>query len=202
MIVGAAPPRIRSTLHPRRGRLGPRPGRPAVCLPASTRPLPTDDRFSAFRRRACLSATRGCPISSRQQGGIMDVRALLIILAVAAWPAHAQQVYKCVSGKSVSYQSSPCSSGAAAKAWDATPVPEPSNAELWRRYRMQQELDRRYAAQHSGGGGYGANVSSSQSGDACESAKRQRAAVYEAAGLKRSFEVSSQMDNLVHNACK
>ena len=132
----------------------------------------------------------------------MDARVLLVFLAVAAAPAGAQQVYKCVSGKAVAYQSAPCASGSAVKSWDAAPVPEPSNAELWRRYRLQQELDQRYAAQHSGGGGYGASVSGSQSGSACEAAKRQRDAVYKAAGLKRSFELSSRMDGLVHDACK
>ncbi len=131
----------------------------------------------------------------------MDARAFFVVLAAIALPAYGQQVYKCVAGKAVTYQSTPCASGAAVKAWDATPVPEPSNAELWRRYRLQRELDRRYAAQHSGGG-YGASVSGSQSGGACETAKRQREAVYAAAGLHRSFELSSQMDNAVHDACK
>jgi hypothetical protein len=137
----------------------------------------------------------------------MDVRVFLSILAVAAVPAraHAQQVYKCVSGKQVSYQSAPCPTGQAAKAWDATPVAEPSNAERWRLYRIQQQLDRRYASDRaalSAGGGYGASVPSEQSSYACESAKRQRAVVYEAAGLKRSFELSSQQDEQVRNACK
>lgn len=104
----------------------------------------------------------------------MDVRVFLVVLVAVAAPAHAQQVYKCVSGKSTTYQSAPCASGSAVKSWDAVPVPEPSNAELWRRYRLQQELDQRYVAQHAGGGGYGASVSDSQSGSACDVAKRQR----------------------------
>ncbi|NYF19402.1 hypothetical protein HDC36_000839 [Xanthomonas sp. JAI131] len=132
----------------------------------------------------------------------MAVRVFLVVLVAVAAPAHAQQVYKCVSGKAVTYQSAPCVSGSAVKSWDAAPVPEPSNAELWRRYRMQQELDQRYAAQHSSSRAYGASVSGSQSGSACEAAKRQRDAVYKAAGLKRSFELSSRMDGQVHDACK
>lgn len=132
----------------------------------------------------------------------MDARILLVFLGALAVPAQAQQVYKCVTGKSVSYQSAPCVSGSAVKSWDATPQPEPSNAEISRRYRLQQEMDRRYAAQHSASSGYGSNVSSSQSSNACEAAKRQRDAVYAAAGIHRSFEVSSKMDNLVHDACR
>ncbi|WP_232522663.1 DUF4124 domain-containing protein [Stenotrophomonas acidaminiphila] len=114
----------------------------------------------------------------------------------------AQQVFKCVEkGKPDSYQSHPCASGQAAKAWDASPVAEPSNAELWRLYRMRQQLDRRYAADRQ------ARASSyfvpgSSSSNACESAKRSRAAVYEAAGHHRSFALSSAYDNAVHDACK
>ncbi|WP_234352525.1 DUF4124 domain-containing protein [Xanthomonas citri] len=124
-----------------------------------------------------------------------------MFLAVAiSVPAQAQQVHKCRERGQVVYQSAPCASGKAEKSWDATPVAEPSNTELWRRYRIQKQLDRRYAADRSASSA--AYMSSSQSSNACESAKRGRAAVYEAAGVHRDFALSSQWDNAVADACK
>ncbi|MDG2524220.1 DUF4124 domain-containing protein [Stenotrophomonas sp. HITSZ_GD] len=128
----------------------------------------------------------------------MDVRALAIALLLVSCPAAAQQVYKCVKGKQVSYQSDPCENGPAAKAWDATPVPEQSNAEKWRLYRIQQELRQRNAPQPS----YGWAASSPSTTSACESVKAQRDAAYAQVGLKRSFEFSSYWDNRVQQACK
>lgn len=129
------------------------------------------------------------------------------LLILMAHQASAQHVYKCVDGKSVSYQSDPCTNGDAAKSWAA--VPEAENPYLKARLdRMQREVDARRAA---GSGSYnasprsrdasGASITTS-SNYACESAKRQRAAAYEAAGTKRTFELSRRMDNLVHDACK
>lgn len=128
----------------------------------------------------------------------MDVRALIMVLLVVSFPTAAQQVYKCVNGKEVSYQSDPCTNGAAAKAWDATPVAEQSNAEKWRLYRVQQELRQRNAPAPS----YGWGASSPSTTSACDSAKAQRDAAYAQVGLKRSFEFSSYWDNRVQQACK
>lgn len=114
--------------------------------------------------------------------------------------ASAQQVFKCVNGKEVSYQSAPCP-GVAAKSWDAAPVAEPSNAEQWRLYRLKQQLDRRYSADRAArASSY--SIPSGSSNYACESAKRSRAAAYEAAGTRRNFALSSAHDNAVQDACK
>ncbi|KRG72473.1 hypothetical protein ABB27_00900 [Stenotrophomonas terrae] len=120
-------------------------------------------------------------------------------LFLVAGYGQAQQVFKCVNGKDVSYQSDPCP-GAAVKSWDAAPVSEPSNAEQWRIYRMRRQLDQRYANDR-GASASGGTVSPNRS-NACESARRGRAAAYEVAGVKRDFAMSSYWDNLVHNACK
>lgn len=123
-----------------------------------------------------------------------------LMLTAVSGTVSAQQVYKCVDGKEVSYQSDPCP-GQAAKAWDAAPVAGPSNAEQWRLYRMKQELGRRYASDRAAReSGY--SIPGPSSSNACESAKRSRAAVYEAAGTKRTFALSSAYDNAVHDACK
>lgn len=124
-----------------------------------------------------------------------------IILFLLAGYSHAQQVFKCVDGKDVSYQSDPCP-GAAVKSWDAAPVSEPSNAEQWRIYRMRRQLDQRYANDRGAAASASGGMGSPNRSNACESARRGRAAAYEVAGVKRDFAMSSYWDNVVHNACK
>lgn len=130
----------------------------------------------------------------------MDARFLVLVLAAFAIPVQAQYVYKCRQRGQVVYQSEPCVAVTPEKVWEAAPVPEQSNSEQWRLYRIRKQLDRRYAADRSADSA--AYVSSSQSGNSCESAKRARAAVYEATGVHRDFVLSSQWDNAVHDACK
>ncbi|MCL1551647.1 DUF4124 domain-containing protein [Xanthomonas nasturtii] len=122
------------------------------------------------------------------------------LLFMISLEAHSQQVHKCRERGQAVYQSSPCAAGSAEKVWDAAPVAEQSNAERWRLYRIRKQLDSRYEADRSASAA--AFVSSSQSSNACESAKAQRKQVYDAAGLRRSYEVSSYWDNAVQAACK
>ena len=66
--------------------------------------------------------------------GGRDVKYLLFMV-VFFFVGHcrAQQVYKCIKGKEVSYQSQPCpDTRKAAKQWDATPEPPPSYAGMTR----------------------------------------------------------------------
>nr|WP_235499790.1 DUF4124 domain-containing protein [Stenotrophomonas acidaminiphila] len=130
----------------------------------------------------------------------------------------AQQVFKCVEkGKPDSYQSHPCANGPAVKAWDA--VPDQDNPYLRARLaQMQREVDARRAADAARGpymagirgGGVGASIpaapsrsiSRNSSSYACESARRQRDAVYNAAGHRRSFALSRAADNAVYDACR
>ncbi|CEE37008.1 DUF4124 domain-containing protein [Xanthomonas citri pv. citri] len=128
----------------------------------------------------------------------MDARlAVFLMLAIAA-PAYAQQVHKCRERGQVVYQSAPCASGISEKAWDATPEAEPTIADKVRLLRIDRELKARNAP--SVGYATGATVTTSTS--ACESAKAQRKAAYDAAGLHRSFAMSSHWDNIVQAACK
>jgi hypothetical protein len=127
--------------------------------------------------------------------------AAAVFLAIAiAVPAQAQQVHKCRLRGQFVYQSAPCTSGQAEKSWDATPVPEQSNAEKWRLYR----IDRQLKARNAGTGGYagGATVADKANNSACQQAKASRAAAYEVAGVHRDFALSSYWDNVVQNACK
>ncbi|WP_134729307.1 hypothetical protein [Stenotrophomonas maltophilia] len=54
----------------------------------------------------------------------------------------------------------------------------------------------------SGGGGRLHHISQYKDANACEAAKAERARVYEAVGMRRSFELSRRMDDKVWAACK
>ncbi|QWN29093.1 DUF4124 domain-containing protein [Xanthomonas phaseoli pv. phaseoli] len=128
----------------------------------------------------------------------MDARLSLLLACALVMPVHAQQVHKCREGGQVVYQSAPCSSGQAEKAWDATPEPEPTVSDKLRLLRIDRELKARNAPSLSYA--TGATVTTSTSG--CESAKAQRKAAYDAVGVHRSFAMSSHWDNIVQAACK
>ncbi|MBA0442376.1 hypothetical protein D7Y51_04490 [Stenotrophomonas maltophilia] len=55
---------------------------------------------------------------------------------------------------------------------------------------------------NSGGGARLHHISQYKDPNACEAAKAERARVYEAVGLHRSFELSRRMDDKVWAACK
>lgn len=133
---------------------------------------------------------------------------ILAIFLVMAMPASAQSVYKCAKGKDVSYQSQPCADSTPVKAWDATPEPPPTNAELWRRYyaRKQGERDSAYlrslAGRDNGSVASGASIGTTQSSYGCESAKRSRQATLDAVGLNRTHDLLRSLDDAVNRACK
>lgn len=134
----------------------------------------------------------------------MDVRPILLLAALVTSPVSAQQVHKCVEGGKTSYQSAPCANGAPQKTWDATPQHETYENQL-RLERIRQDMRQRQQSSYraaSGGGANGAVVSQYRERDRCQAAKDHRDAMYRAAGLKRSFELSRQMDDQVYEACK
>lgn len=135
----------------------------------------------------------------------MDVRAILLLAAMVVGPASAQQVHKCVEGGRTSYQSAPCANGPPQKTWDATPQYETYDNQL-RLERMRQDMrqrDQRQSYQASSNGGVkGVVVSQYKEPDRCQAAKDHRDAVYRAADLKRSFELSRQLDDKAYAACK
>jgi len=135
----------------------------------------------------------------------MEVRAFVLLALCLAGPAAAQQVYKCVDGGNTVYQSDPCASGRAEKRWDA--VPEAPNPDRQARLAaMQRELEvrRRSGTRVRSPQGAVSGVAISQYRDphACEAAKAQRAAAFEAAGSRRTFELTRRMDDRVFDACK
>lgn len=134
----------------------------------------------------------------------MDVRMLAVALLFVAGAVPAQQVYKCIDGKDVSYQSAPCANGVPEKAWDAMPVPEASSAEQLRLHRIGQELAARNprVSPRRQDAGTRTRVRDASRPGSCASVKAQRDAAYRKVGLKRSFEFSSAWDNRVQQACR
>ena len=131
-----------------------------------------------------------------------------VLLIPAA--ANAQQVYKCVNGKNVSYQSAPCAAGhTVAKQWDATPDPEPTAEEVAEHAakRKQDAAEsaqlRRAAGTHRTRSTGSSNRTSASAADArCNAAKDRRARKLEALGLKRTFDLLRKLDDAVQSACK
>lgn len=134
----------------------------------------------------------------------MDVRMLAVALLFVTWAVPAQQVYKCIDGKDIAYQSAPCANGTAEKAWDARPVPEASPAEQLRLHRIGQELAARNprVSPRRQDAGTRTGVRDPSGSGSCASVKAQRDAAYQRVGLKRSFEFSSAWDSRVQQACR
>lgn len=136
-----------------------------------------------------------------------------MLLCAFAASAVGQQVYKCVTKAGTEYQSAPCASGEAAKVWAVDVSPRsPSVIENEQRLdnlRQQnaasitprpRQAQRIYS--NGGGGARLHHISQYKNPDACEAAKAERARVYEAVGLRRTFELSRRMDDKVWSACK
>lgn len=126
------------------------------------------------------------------------IRFIIFGLIVCSFPvnAHAQQIFKCSEGGTVSYQSLPCT-GATLRSWQATPdVVTPAakarDEELRREPRPARRTGGRYRSSRAG---------KAPTTTACQQARKGRADAYAKAGLKRDFTLSSHWDNRVHDAC-
>jgi len=136
------------------------------------------------------------------------ILALALLFPVAA---SAQQVYKCVKGKDVSYQSAPCGpTQTVARQWDATPDPEPTADQIAQREATRKQgaaesaqLRRAAGTNQTRSTGRSSNRTSISAADArCNAAKERRANKLEAVGLKRTFDLLRKLDDAVHSACK
>lgn len=139
---------------------------------------------------------------------------IVLLAALFFGSASAQQVYKCVGkGGAVSFQSAPCdASQKSVKSWEARPEPPPTAEELRQRHRQQRqgEAESRYLSRlagtdrRSGGNASGHFIGTEGAGTrtACERAKRERQAVLDRVGLKRTYDLLQRLDAQVHQACK
>jgi len=142
------------------------------------------------------------------------IAAGLLLSAVAGSVAAQQQIYKCVTKAGTEYQSMPCADGAPAKTWDVEVAPR-SDAVTANEQRIDAMRQQNAAAiqfqppqqvyrrnSRNNGGAQLHHISQYRDPGACEVAKAERARAYEAAGMRRSFEISRRMDDKVWAACK
>ena len=130
-------------------------------------------------------------------------RCVSFVLLMVALPLSAQQVFKCVDGHGVAYQSMPCS-GTTEKTWDVPAANEaPARASVTTEVRggvrgdgKVPRRDRRARMQA------GPRALARELPDACRRARAGREAAYRKAGLKRGFKLSSDWDNRVWEACR
>ena len=141
-----------------------------------------------------------------------QMRALaLLLMVLVASAANAQQVYKCVGGKNVSYQSIPCgATQIVARQWDAIPEPEPSTEELHQR-QLKRERERAESAWLSRAAGTDqvrsvrrsrGSVHGQSRMSRCDAAKERRETRLKSVGLKRTFDLLRKLDDAVYEACK
>ena len=133
---------------------------------------------------------------------------LVMCAALAALPAIAPaQVYKCVRGKDVSYQSAPCGPDqVTGKQWQAVDYAPPSAADL-QRIRETGQATRRRDAQLRGGGGGGGRVRGGRAQVAdtsigrCDEAKALRDRELYKLGPRRSIRQLRAWDDYIAKAC-
>ena len=130
---------------------------------------------------------------------------LLFSILFIAPSGRAQQVYTCVKGGDVSYQSIPCDgTQSLVKRWEAAPELEPPAVEL----RPHQAKPRRHEADSKArnrtrSGSRAGTVSSIvAAGNRCKAAKARREAKLISMGLKRTFDLLRKLDDAVHEACR
>lgn len=134
--------------------------------------------------------------------------AIVFCISFIIVPANAQQVYKCVKGKDVSYQSAPCDgTQTLLKRWEAAPEPEPPAIESGHRQPQRRRPEGNFRPSRSGGSR--ARTTSSidaasidAAGSRCRAAKARREAKLVSVGLKRTFDLLRKLDDAVHEACK
>ncbi len=149
--------------------------------------------------RPAASAHAGYDTGSWEQG--MATGGVFLLLAAAGVQAVAPaQVFKCVDGGQVSYQSVPCD-GPPAKTWVVShqerPAPPASRtASVTRPVERAGPRPRRSSLSS------GTARRTRPAVDACTRAREGRDAAYRKAGLKRGFALSSLWDNRVHDACR
>jgi hypothetical protein len=141
-----------------------------------------------------------------------QMRAMILLFMFLFAPAgKTQQVYKCIQGKDVSYQSAPCDgTQKVVRQWDATPEPEPTTDELRQRQLKSQRVSAESAQLSRVAGTHRTRFASNQGNSGsrkssvsrCDAAKARREAKLKSVGLKRTFDLLRKLDDAVNEACK
>ncbi len=133
----------------------------------------------------------------------------MVSLIFIASNASAQQVYKCVRGSEVSYQSAACDeTQKIVRQWNATPEPTTDGLRQ-RQQKSQRDRPETVRLSHAAGTGRTRSVGNQRnptgrksSMSRCDAAKARRAAKLESIGLKRTFDLLRKLDDAVNAACK
>lgn len=128
-----------------------------------------------------------------------------ICAALAALPAVASaQVFKCVRGKDVSYQSAPCASDqVAVREWQSVDYAPPTAADLQRIRDTEQATRQRDARLRSGGNTRAGQAKAVPSRiGRCDEAKAFRDRELYKLGPRRSIEQLRAWDGYVAAACR
>ncbi|MEO6103072.1 MAG: DUF4124 domain-containing protein [Pseudoxanthomonas sp.] len=136
---------------------------------------------------------------------------LFMFMLLLAPTGNAQQIYKCVNGGNVSYQSAVCDANwKIARQWEAVPEAESSATDL-RQRQLEDRRQRAGSAQLSRAAGTGRARSTSHRRDSpgrkpgtspCDASKARREAKLKSVGLKRTFDLLRRLDDAVNEACK
>ncbi|MEP6907922.1 MAG: hypothetical protein ABI858_08100 [Pseudoxanthomonas sp.] len=129
------------------------------------------------------------------------MRELLLLFALSfTTTAQAQQVYKCVEGADVAYQSQPCSTTQRTlRQWDATPDTE-SAAGTVTLSKTKSSTSRTPSSRRPSRSN---TQTKTDPADArCSKAKARREAKLKAVGLKRTFDLLRKLDDAVYAACR
>jgi hypothetical protein len=132
------------------------------------------------------------------------------MLLIAAMPASAQMVYKCVARDGhVTLTSEPCQASQKIAAVVHAPPERMSRErhEELRRRRRQDDANSTYLNRLAGHSPQSSNVrrgpTQSESRAArCQSAKARRDATRRQLGMKVSYELTRKLDEMVYDACK
>ena len=122
---------------------------------------------------------------------------ILLLLFLTALSSQAQQVYKCVSGNEVAYQSRPCApSQRMIRHWDAVPYAPPPEVKLAAVRATHKPKAVRSRSTRN------ASPRPDPADARCNAARARRDAKLKAVGLKRTFDLLRRLDDAVHDACR
>ena len=133
------------------------------------------------------------------------LRALALIAACLLPAAHAaaQEIHVCIDAKGAkSYQNAPCASSqrtAAVRSYEAKPE-DPAIAA--RSHAIQQEMDRRNRSSGKATVVRSGSARRAAGPTPCQAAKAKREATLKRVGLKRTYDLLSQLDSEVWDVCK
>lgn len=129
--------------------------------------------------------------------------ALIAVCLLHVGQASAQDIHTCIDGKGMkSYQSAPCAPGQRNAGVRSYAVQPEDPALTARSIAIQQEMDRRNRPSGRATVVRAGNPRRAAGPTPCQAAKAKRAATLKRVGLKRTFDLLSQLDSEVWDVCK